>query len=109
MVNTPHGSASGGSPRIDGYEIRTAAVMANIPCITTVQGLGRRRPGHRGAASPATSASARSRTGRTTCAPEPERGRLTAYDVLFDRVLTRTDPERAHHAAFRAIRAARAR
>ena len=27
-------------PGIDGYEIRTAAVMANIPCITTVQGLG---------------------------------------------------------------------
>ena len=31
---------SGGSARIDGYEIRTAAVLANIPCITTVQGLG---------------------------------------------------------------------
>jgi dihydroorotate dehydrogenase len=29
------------------------------------------------------------------------------YDVVFDRVLTRLDPERAHHAAFRAIRAAR--
>jgi carbamoyl-phosphate synthase large subunit len=43
VVNTPHGSAggsSGGSVRVDGYEIRTAAVMANIPCITTVQGLG---------------------------------------------------------------------
>jgi carbamoyl-phosphate synthase large subunit len=44
VVNTPHGAgaagASGGSPRADGYEIRTAAVMANIPCITTVQGLG---------------------------------------------------------------------
>ena len=44
VVNTPYGSASqgagGGSARIDGYEIRTAAVMANIPCITTVQGLG---------------------------------------------------------------------
>ena len=40
VVNTPHGSAGGGSVRIDGYEIRTAAVMANIPCITTVQGLG---------------------------------------------------------------------
>lgn len=40
IVNTPHGSASGGSPRIDGYEIRTAAVMNNVPCITTVQGLG---------------------------------------------------------------------
>jgi carbamoyl-phosphate synthase large subunit len=40
VVNTPHGSTGGGSARIDGYEIRTAAVMANIPCITTVQGLG---------------------------------------------------------------------
>jgi carbamoyl-phosphate synthase large subunit len=44
VVNTPYGSAgggaAGGSPRVDGYEIRTAAVMANIPCITTVQGLG---------------------------------------------------------------------
>ncbi len=30
---------SGGSPRIDGYEIRTAAVAEGIPCITTVQGL----------------------------------------------------------------------
>jgi dihydroorotate dehydrogenase len=29
------------------------------------------------------------------------------YRLLFDRVLTHTDPERAHHAAFRAIRAAR--
>jgi carbamoyl-phosphate synthase large subunit len=40
VVNTPHGSASGSSARTDGYEIRTAAVVANIPCITTVQGLG---------------------------------------------------------------------
>jgi carbamoyl-phosphate synthase large subunit len=39
IVNTPHGITSGGSPRIDGYEIRTAAVSRNIPCITTVQGL----------------------------------------------------------------------
>jgi carbamoyl-phosphate synthase large subunit len=40
VVNTPHGTSAGGSPRVDGYEIRTAAVMANVPCITTVQGLG---------------------------------------------------------------------
>jgi dihydroorotate dehydrogenase len=32
---------------------------------------------------------------------------LKLYDALFDRVLTRTDAERAHQAAFRAIRAAR--
>src|SRR4051794_6263425 len=40
VVNTPHGTTSGGSPRLDGYEIRTAAIRTNIPCITTVQGLG---------------------------------------------------------------------
>ncbi|WP_372727035.1 carbamoyl-phosphate synthase large subunit [Nocardioides sp.] len=40
VINTPHGSTGGGSSRLDGYEIRTAAIMANIPCITTVQGLG---------------------------------------------------------------------
>lgn len=40
VINTPHGATKGGSARIDGYEIRTAAVLANIPCITTVQGLG---------------------------------------------------------------------
>lgn len=40
VINTPNGSGSGASARVDGYEIRTAAVMANIPCITTVQGLG---------------------------------------------------------------------
>ncbi|MDQ3312717.1 MAG: carbamoyl-phosphate synthase large subunit, partial [Actinomycetota bacterium] len=39
VVNTPHGATSGGSPRFDGYEIRTASVARNIPCITTVQGL----------------------------------------------------------------------
>jgi carbamoyl-phosphate synthase large subunit len=39
IVNTPHGTTSGGSPRLDGYEIRTAAILTNIPCITTIQGL----------------------------------------------------------------------
>ncbi|MEQ7122926.1 carbamoyl-phosphate synthase large subunit [Actinopolymorpha sp. B11F2] len=39
IVNTPRGTTSGGSPRIDGYEIRTAAIMGSIACITTVQGL----------------------------------------------------------------------
>jgi carbamoyl-phosphate synthase large subunit len=40
IVNTPYGAGTGGQARLDGYEIRTAAVMANVPCITTVQGLG---------------------------------------------------------------------
>jgi carbamoyl-phosphate synthase large subunit len=39
VINTPSGTTPGGSPRLDGYEIRTAAVAANVPCITTVQGL----------------------------------------------------------------------
>ncbi len=40
IVNTPYGTGTGGNARLDGYEIRTAAVRANVPCITTVQGLG---------------------------------------------------------------------
>jgi carbamoyl-phosphate synthase large subunit len=35
IVNTPFGVG----PRVDGYEIRTAAVTRGVPCITTVQGL----------------------------------------------------------------------
>jgi dihydroorotate dehydrogenase len=31
---------------------------------------------------------------------------MTTYDALFDRVLSRIDPERAHHLGFRALRAA---
>ncbi len=39
VFNTPHGRSATGSPRRDGYEIRTAAIHRDIPCITTVQGL----------------------------------------------------------------------
>ncbi|MEJ7648884.1 MAG: carbamoyl-phosphate synthase large subunit [Nakamurella sp.] len=35
VINTPYGNSG---PRIDGYEIRTAAVAADIPCITTISG-----------------------------------------------------------------------
>ncbi|WP_216911705.1 carbamoyl-phosphate synthase large subunit [Nocardia noduli] len=35
VFNTPYGNSG---PRVDGYEIRTAAVGVDIPCITTVQG-----------------------------------------------------------------------
>ncbi|MCF3134489.1 carbamoyl phosphate synthase large subunit, partial [Streptomyces olivochromogenes] len=35
IVNTPHGAGS----RLDGYEIRTAAVARSVPCLTTVQAL----------------------------------------------------------------------
>ena len=35
IVNTPFGTGG----RLDGYEIRTAAVTRGVPCITTVQGL----------------------------------------------------------------------
>ncbi|GAB3669294.1 carbamoyl-phosphate synthase large subunit [Actinocorallia lasiicapitis] len=39
IVNTPFGSPGQSGPRLDGYEIRTAAVVRGIPCVTTVQGL----------------------------------------------------------------------
>ncbi len=39
IINTPHGISAGTNARVDGYEIRTAAVAEGIPCITTVQGL----------------------------------------------------------------------
>ncbi len=35
IINTPYGQSG---PRVDGYEIRTAAVATDIPCITTVAG-----------------------------------------------------------------------
>ncbi|SDP57781.1 carbamoyl-phosphate synthase large subunit [Actinopolyspora xinjiangensis] len=35
IFNTPYGNPG---PRVDGYEIRTAAVSRDVPCITTVQG-----------------------------------------------------------------------
>ena len=39
VFNTPWGAAGNSGPRLDGYEIRTAAVSAGIPCMTTVQGM----------------------------------------------------------------------
>jgi carbamoyl-phosphate synthase large subunit len=39
IFNTPHGQSPDGRPRFDGYEIRTAAVLRNVPCVTTVPGL----------------------------------------------------------------------
>jgi carbamoyl-phosphate synthase large subunit len=41
IVNTPFGSATAASAavRLDGYEIRTAAVRRGVPCVTTVAGL----------------------------------------------------------------------
>ncbi|QCQ90932.1 carbamoyl-phosphate synthase large subunit [Rhodococcus sp. SGAir0479] len=35
VINTPYGNSG---PRVDGYEIRSAAVSKSVPCITTVQG-----------------------------------------------------------------------
>jgi carbamoyl-phosphate synthase large subunit len=41
IVNTPFGAVSTASAavRLDGYEIRTAAVRRGVPCVTTVAGL----------------------------------------------------------------------
>jgi carbamoyl-phosphate synthase large subunit len=40
IVNTPFGSPGHPGPRVDGYEIRTAAVRLGVPVVTTVPGLG---------------------------------------------------------------------
>jgi carbamoyl-phosphate synthase large subunit len=39
IVNTPFGSPGQTGPRLDGYEIRTAAVRRGVVCVTTVAGL----------------------------------------------------------------------
>ncbi|MBK8459557.1 MAG: carbamoyl-phosphate synthase large subunit [Micropruina sp.] len=39
IFNTPLGVSEGGDPRRDGWQIRSAAILADVPCITTVQGL----------------------------------------------------------------------
>ncbi|WP_406196427.1 carbamoyl-phosphate synthase large subunit [Kitasatospora sp. NBC_01560] len=36
IINTPYGTGG----RLDGYEIRTAAVARGVPCLTTVQAMG---------------------------------------------------------------------
>ena len=105
VINTPFGSVGRGGgerSRLDGYEIRTAAVMANIPCITTVQGLG--------AAVQGIEAAIRGSIGvRSLQDWFPGQGLVwvSAYSLLFDHGFTRVDPERAHHLGFRAVRAAR--
>ena len=35
IINTPYGNFK---PRVDGYEIRSAAISMQIPCVTTIQG-----------------------------------------------------------------------
>ena len=39
IFNTPLGISQGGDPRRDGWQIRSAAILCDVPCITTVQGL----------------------------------------------------------------------
>ncbi|HSP39381.1 MAG TPA: carbamoyl-phosphate synthase large subunit [Frankiaceae bacterium] len=38
VINTPFGSSGNSGPRVDGYEIRSACVAKEVPCVTTVQG-----------------------------------------------------------------------
>ena len=91
--------------RLDGYEIRTAAVRANIPCITTVQGLG--------AAVQGIEALKRGDIGvrslqdwarRSRRAPRP---RLPDSAVRPRASTPASTPRRRTTSAFRAIRAAR--
>ena len=74
VINTPYGQSG---PRIDGYEIRTAAVGTDIPCITTVAGAAAAIQGieavirsHVGVA-PLQVLQARLRAGRLAVAPVP--------------------------------------
>ena len=53
IFNTPQGAGIDTSPRQDGYLIRTASVLADIPCVTTVptmaaavQSIESQRAGH---------------------------------------------------------------
>ena len=39
IFNTPQGAGADGQPRRDGWSIRSAAILRDIPIITTVQGL----------------------------------------------------------------------
>ena len=39
IFNTPIGVSEGGDPRRDGWQIRSAAILCDVPCVTTVQGL----------------------------------------------------------------------
>jgi carbamoyl-phosphate synthase large subunit len=39
VINTPYSAGGGATIRRDGYGLRSAAIMADIPCITTIQGL----------------------------------------------------------------------
>jgi carbamoyl-phosphate synthase large subunit len=38
VINTPFSTSGNTSPRVDGYEIRSACVAHEVPCVTTVQG-----------------------------------------------------------------------
>ena len=38
VINTPFSTSGNTGPRVDGYEIRSACVAHEVPCVTTVQG-----------------------------------------------------------------------
>ena len=67
IVNTPFGSPGQSGPRLDGYEIRTAAVRRGIPCVTTGRGWARPCRASR-PSPPARSACGRCRSTRRGCA-----------------------------------------
>ena len=91
---------SGGSARVDGYEIRTAAVHGQHPVHHHRAGARRRRAGHRGAGA--------RRHRRALAAGLGPRGDGRRTALLFDHVLTRVDPEtRPPRSASAAIRAGR--
>ena len=102
VINTPHGQSGG--PRLDGYEIRTAAVAADIPCITTVPGAAAAVQGIEALLRGDIGGRARCRTARRARAPSGSRRddgyeRLVRPPVLFR--LGGGDAEAAHTDAAR--------
>ena len=94
---------------LDGYEIRTAAVRANIPCVTTVQGLAPAVQGIEALKRGDIGVRSLQDWARRT---SPRRSSLGSsgqvmYRALFDHGFRRIDAEKAHRLGFRAIRAAR--
>ena len=105
IVNTPFGSPGQSGPRLDGYEIRTAAVRRGIPCVTTaaglaaaVQGIEAIIRGEIGVRSLQEHAALLARAARELTARRgPGPGPRHRADPAARRCLSRADPGRPRH------------
>ena len=102
VINTPHGATSGGSPRMRRLRHPHRGGVDRHPLHHHHPGTRGRGPGPRG--------DAPRRHRRPVAAGLGGAARrgpcVRPYDVLFEQVLKRIEPERIHHGAFAAIRAA---